>query len=97
MGLADTVVSSRNDVRELLAHDDQLLRKLFLGVLKHHDSELASKSMAVFELSEMYCTSHSKEDFDNLENYLEDLKPNEAIMVRAPCCCQIRVCCGYTV
>lgn len=60
-GLAEAVSSgSRNDVRDMLEHDDQLLRKLFLDVLQHHDKGLAAKSDAVFSLAKVYCTSHTQ-------------------------------------
>ena len=69
--------------QQLLLEDDTLLRKIFLKVLEHHHPELAAKLGRVFTLSTTWCKSNTQEDFDELEVFLEELRPEEGILVRS--------------
>lgn len=71
------------DARKLLREDDSLLRQIFLSVLKHHHPKLASKIDVIYALSQAWCEGGSEEEFDALEHYLQQLKPEETILVRA--------------
>jgi hypothetical protein len=68
--------------RQLLREDDSLLRKIFLDVLRHHHPNLAVRIDEIYEHATKWCTSSSEEDFTQLEGYLQQLKPEETILVR---------------
>ena len=66
-----------------LKSDDTILRKMFLDVLKHHHEDLSIKLDVIFALADKWCQSHAQSDFDELEKYLEEMLPNEHILVRS--------------
>lgn len=45
--------------------------------------EQANKVDVIYALSQAWCTSNQDADFDILEKYLQNLKPEEMILVRA--------------
>jgi hypothetical protein len=69
------------DVVSLLNADDAVLRNMFMDVLKHHHKELRGKLDTIFILSDKWCKSGDHDHFDELEDYLESLMPNEHILV----------------
>lgn len=82
MSSIDGSVLGPADARQLLRDDDSLLRQIFFNVLKHHHPNLANKVDVIYALSQSWCDSKSDEDFDALEKYLAELKPEESILVR---------------
>eukprot|EP00877_Chromochloris_zofingiensis_P014491 jgi/Chrzof1/9296/UNPLg00263.t1_PEPC1[v5.2] len=81
MSSIDGSVLGPADARQLLRDDDSLLRQIFFNVLKHHHPNLANKVDVIYALSQSWCDSKSDEDFDALEKYLAELKPEESILV----------------
>ncbi|KAI8473664.1 MAG: PEPCase 1 [Monoraphidium minutum] len=69
------------DAKQLLREDDSLLRQIFFNVLKHHHPGLAAKVDVIYALSQAWCKSRGDGDFEILERYLTDLKPEELILV----------------
>lgn len=65
-----------------LSADDHMLRNLFLSVFRHHHPELAPKIDRIYALSEGWCSTESDADFKRLTETLEDLQPEELILVR---------------
>lgn len=68
--------------KQLLRDDDSLLRQIFFNVLRHHQPNTATKVDVIYALSQAWCSSKDNADFDMLEKYLGDLKPEECILVR---------------
>ncbi|GBF96435.1 phosphoenolpyruvate carboxylase [Raphidocelis subcapitata] len=69
------------NAKQLLREDDSLLRQIFFNVLKHHHPQLAAKVDVIYALSQAWCKSREDGDFDILERYLGELKPEELILV----------------
>ncbi|MEW5318243.1 MAG: hypothetical protein WDW38_009481 [Sanguina aurantia] len=67
--------------KQYMRDDDKLLRQVFFKLLTHHHPHLAKKVDEIYSLSQAWCTSDTEEDFDALEKYLADLKPDESILV----------------
>ena len=65
-----------------LAELEEVLRTVFRDVLQHHHPLLRQKFDNILELAEVWCGSMEQKDFDVLEQTLEDLKPDEQILVR---------------
>jgi hypothetical protein len=70
------------DVIKALRKEDADVRSWFFDVLKHHHPDLSGKLSKTSALADKWCTSGEQADFDQLEDYLENLMPNEAILVR---------------
>eukprot|EP00878_Enallax_costatus_P019218 GHUV01020271.1.p1 GENE.GHUV01020271.1~~GHUV01020271.1.p1 ORF type:complete len:138 (+),score=14.72 GHUV01020271.1:206-619(+) len=68
--------------KQLLRDDDSLLRQVFFNVLRHHHPNTANKVDVIYALSQAWCKSKDDSDFDLLEKYLNNLKPEECILVR---------------
>lgn len=66
-----------------LAYLEEVLRTVFRDVLQHHHPLLREKFDKILELAEVWCTSMEQKDFDVLEQTLEELKPDEQILVRS--------------
>ena len=81
--MLEATLLTPGDTKKLLREDDNLLRQIFFGVLRHHHPNLANKVDVIYALSQAWCRSQSNEDFDLLEKYLSNLKPEEAILVRS--------------
>lgn len=71
----------RTDAKKFLREDDNLLRQIFFGVLRHHHPNLATKVDVIFALSQAWCGSETEGDFKMLEKYICDLRPEERILV----------------
>jgi len=65
----------------LLRDDDSLLRQMFFGILRHHHPNLARKVDVIYALAQAWSNSSEDADFDMLQKYLADLKPEEKILV----------------
>ena len=78
------MASAERDVGALLTNEDKVLRDMFLEVVKHHHESLANTLLLVIDLADAWCKSGEQEDFDKLEECLENLKPDETILVRMP-------------
>ena len=78
------------DVIKNLREEDARCREWFLDVLKHHHPELTSKLQEVIKLAEKWTKSNDEDDFNELEDFLESLMPNETILVRARWLCHAR-------
>lgn len=77
----DVSLLARTDTRKLLREDDSLLRQIFFNILRHYHPNLASKVDVIYALSQAWTVSKSEGDFKLLEKYLDDLKPEETILV----------------
>ncbi|WIA14756.1 hypothetical protein OEZ85_003241 [Tetradesmus obliquus] len=67
--------------KQLLRDDDSLLRQVFFNVLRHHHPNTANKVDVIYALSQAWCKSKDDGDFELLEKYLGNLKPEECILV----------------
>lgn len=76
-----TSIGSAPGGASLLRDDDSLLRQMFFGVLRHHHPNLARKVDVIYALAQAWCNSDEDADFDMLQKYLSDLKPEEKILV----------------
>eukprot|EP00879_Flechtneria_rotunda_P028865 GHRR01031097.1.p1 GENE.GHRR01031097.1~~GHRR01031097.1.p1 ORF type:complete len:101 (+),score=12.91 GHRR01031097.1:187-489(+) len=76
------LMQSNNRAKQLLRDDDSLLRQVFFNVLRHHHPNTANKVDVIYALSQAWCKSKDNGDFDLLEKYLDNLKPEECILVR---------------
>lgn len=75
----------QSDRKSKLGDLEEVLRTVFRDVLQHHHPLLREKFDTILELAEGWCVSMEQKDFDVLEQTLEELKPDEAILVRALC------------
>eukprot|EP00879_Flechtneria_rotunda_P019395 GHRR01020372.1.p1 GENE.GHRR01020372.1~~GHRR01020372.1.p1 ORF type:complete len:416 (+),score=77.29 GHRR01020372.1:187-1434(+) len=75
------LMQSNNRAKQLLRDDDSLLRQVFFNVLRHHHPNTANKVDVIYALSQAWCKSKDNGDFDLLEKYLDNLKPEECILV----------------
>ena len=71
---------------EMMKDNDNLLRNMFFTILRHHQPKLATKLDVVYALSSAWSLSESDADFEMLEKRLNDLSPDELIMVPARGC-----------
>lgn len=78
----ESMVLAAPDTSHLLREDDNLLRQTFLNLLNHHHPELAHKINVIYALSRSWVFSESASDFEMLQKRLEDLNPDELILVR---------------
>ena len=81
MASVDAHLMGAADARQLLRDDDSLLRQIFFNVLRHHHPNLASKVDIIYALSQAWCQGKADTEFDLLEKYLSELKPEESILV----------------
>lgn len=72
---------SQDEGSTLLREDDSLLRHTFFSILRHHHPAIAAKVDQIYSLSQRSATSNSTADFQSLERYLADLKPDERVLV----------------
>jgi hypothetical protein len=71
-----------NGRKSKLGELEDILRGVFREVLQHHHPFLKAKFDKILEQAEVWCKSKNRDDFDKLEATLEELKPDEAILVR---------------
>lgn len=72
-----------------LVEFENKLRDVFRDVLQHHHADLRVKFDSILGKAEEWCSSQKQEDFDQLEAFLEDLRPDKAILVRAWSMCRL--------
>ena len=72
-----------------LQKEDADVREWFFEVLAHHHAALCDKLRETIDLADRWCKSGEQSDFDALEDYLENLLPNEAILVRFTYRCRL--------
>ncbi|KAK9845098.1 hypothetical protein WJX74_010567 [Apatococcus lobatus] len=77
----ESMVLAAPDTSHLLREDDNLLRQTFLNLLNHHHPELAHKINVIYALSRSWVFSETPGDFEMLQKRLEDLNPDELILV----------------
>lgn len=77
----ETTLLMPTSAKQLLRDDDSLLRQVFFNVLRHHHPNTANKVDVIYALSQAWCKSKEDGDFDLLEKYLNNLKPEECILV----------------
>eukprot|EP00892_Ulva_mutabilis_P004795 jgi/Ulvmu1/2688/UM014_0144.1 len=73
--------ASSSDAQTLLDQFEERLRETFRHVLEHHHSDLRGKFDKILSKAEGWCKSLEQKDFDELERMLEELRPDEAILV----------------
>lgn len=86
MGTVDGAAAAMllpTSAKQLLRDDDSLLRQMFFNVLRHHHPNTANKVDVIYALSQTWCSSKEDADFELLKKYLDGLKPDECILVRA--------------
>lgn len=76
------MAGTSQSVRFSLEDLDKRLRDTFLEVVQHHHESLGETLLTVIALADKWCNSGAQQDFDALEECLENLKPDETILVR---------------
>lgn len=69
--------------QQRLVEFESKLRDAFRDVFQHHHADLRGKFDNILGKAEQWCKSLKQEDFNQLEDNLESLQPDETILVRA--------------